>query len=341
MMNKEFLEKAKDCKSIEEIKELAEKENIELTDEELEEIAGGIMPGEDSASYTAAELTKSYFCPNCLTKLETTWNYYLTCNNCGFSESLADPNPKSLNYDEYMKCKQSEGSGACITSEAYVTLANGNQVAVKDLKGNEELLIWDFINGKQDKASILLIEKKEKSEYDVINLSFSDGSQVGVIYEHGFYDVDLCKYVYLDKNANQYIGHRFDRFGKAVELVKVEIKKEIETAYSPITYGHVCFYVHGMLSVTGGVDGMLNYFDIDSDSMKYNEKAMQADIEKYGLFTYDEFAEIVPVPKSIFNGMNCKYMKIAIGKGLVTLEKLKEYAEAYAVLFDNIELADE
>lgn len=42
-MNKAFLEKAKDCRTVEEVKALAEKENVELTDEELQEVAGGIF----------------------------------------------------------------------------------------------------------------------------------------------------------------------------------------------------------------------------------------------------------------------------------------------------------
>ncbi len=43
-MNKEFLEKIKECKTDEEVKELAERENMELTDEEAKSVAGGSRP---------------------------------------------------------------------------------------------------------------------------------------------------------------------------------------------------------------------------------------------------------------------------------------------------------
>lgn len=40
-LTNEQIEKAKNCKTAEEVKALAEKEHMELTDEELKEIAGG------------------------------------------------------------------------------------------------------------------------------------------------------------------------------------------------------------------------------------------------------------------------------------------------------------
>lgn len=56
---------------------------------------------------------------------------------------------------------------------------------------------------------ILVIDSDALKQYEVIKLTFSDGTTVDVISEHGFFDVDLNKYVYLDKYAEEYIGHRF------------------------------------------------------------------------------------------------------------------------------------
>lgn len=40
-MNKEFLEKAKGCKTPEEVRALAEQSNVELSEDELMEVVGG------------------------------------------------------------------------------------------------------------------------------------------------------------------------------------------------------------------------------------------------------------------------------------------------------------
>lgn len=90
-----------------------------------------------------------------------------------------------------------------------------------------------------------------------------------------------------------------------------------------------------MLSMPGGITGFFNIFSIDDDVMKYNEKLMKEDIDKYGLFTYEEFFELVPVPKKIFDALGGKYLKVSIGKGLITVEKLIKLAERYQVFFEN------
>lgn len=50
-----------------------------------------------------------------------------------------------------------------------------------------------------------------------------------------------------------------------------------------------------MLSMPGGIKGLFSVFEVDAETMRYDEEKMRADIEKYGLFTYEEFAELVPV----------------------------------------------
>ena len=67
--------------------------------------------------------------------------------------------------------------------------------------------------------------------------------------------------------------------------------------------------------------------------MKYDESAMAADIERYGLFTYEEFAELVPVSEEVFNAFNGRYLKVAIGKGLIDTDRLLSLAQRYAEFF--------
>lgn len=233
---------------------------------------------------------------------------------------------------------------ACITENTLITLADGSQVAVKDLTGSEELLVWNMITGTFDSAPILFIDSDPTKIYEVITLTFSDNTTMEVISEHGFFDINLNCYVYLDRNASQYIGHWFNRLeideegmfsNKSVQLVDVKIINKVEASYSPITYEHFCYYTNGLLSMPGGITGFFNIFSIDDDVMKYNEKLMKEDIDKYGLFTYEEFFELVPVPKKIFDALGGKYLKVSIGKGLITVEKLIKLAERYQVFFEN------
>ncbi len=226
----------------------------------------------------------------------------------------------------------------CIAEGTLITLADGRQVPVENLTGNESLLVWNLYTGTFDTAPILFIDKDATATYRVINLAFSDGTELKVISEHGLWDYNLNRYVYLDEDAAQYIGHWFNKqttdgnitTSTRVQLTGVTISMEETAAYSPVTYGHLCYYVNGMLSMPGGIDGLFNIFEVDAETMRYDAAAMERDIAQYGLFTYEEFTQIVNVPQEVYDAFNAQYFKVAIGKGIVTEERLKELADRYA-----------
>ena len=83
----------------------------------------------------------------------------------------------------------------------------------------------------------------------------------------------------------------------------------------------------GMFSLTWPpYEGWFDYFEI-GDDMKYDEEKMQADIEKYGLYDYSEFAEYVTYEQFIaFNG---PYLKVLVGRGVLTFEQILELIATY------------
>lgn len=235
-----------------------------------------------------------------------------------------------------------EREDACIAAGSLVTLADGSQVAVENLTGNESLLVWNMFSGTFDLAPILFIDSDPVSAYEVTELTFADGTKVKVIYEHGFFDVTLNKYVYLRNDAAQYIGHYFNkqsvdedgnRISINTQLTAVNVYTETTTAWSPVTAGHLCYYVNGMLSMPAATEGFVNTFDVDPLTMKYDEAEMAADVAQYGLFAYEEFYSLVPVPEYVFNAFNGQYLKVAIGKGLITIGQINELFVKYAEFF--------
>lgn len=118
-----------------------------------------------------------------------------------------------------------------------------------------------------------------------------------------------------------------------VRLNDVTISNERTTAYSPVTYGHLCYYVNGMLSMPGGIGGFMNIFEVDGETMTVNQSSYLADVEEYGLFTYEEFYESYQISEEIFNAFNGQYLKVAVGKGLITYEEIGRLIERYAEFF--------
>ena len=231
----------------------------------------------------------------------------------------------------------------CVAEGTLITLADGSQKAVEDLTGDELLLVWNHYTGEFDVAPIIFIEGNPLMEYEIVHLYFSDGTDIKVIYEHAFWNHTLNRYVYFSNGeGNEYIGHWFnkqttdesgDTIWEKVQLTNVLVYTEITTAWSPVTYEHLNFYVNGMLSMPVDTKGLVNIFAMDGETMQYDQEAFLADIAEYGLFTYEEFAEIYPIPEAIFNAFGGQYLKVSIGKGLIDYDTLGELIIKYSEFF--------
>lgn len=217
-------------------------------------------------------------------------------------------------YDiRYEPNKPTNASSVVIGSMEKTTHTYGNQ---SNLRANGYSLVgWHFTGWKDESGNWYAVK---------------------VISEHAFWDFDLNKYVFLRNDAYKYIGHWFNKqvderlSWEKVQLIDVQITEELTTAWSPVTYGHLCYYVNGMLSMPGATEGFINIFEVDSETLKIDESLMLSDIEKYGLFTYEEFAEIYPINEEIFEAFNGQYLKISVGKGLITMEEIGELINHYA-----------
>ena len=231
-----------------------------------------------------------------------------------------------------------DGTGSCITGDTLITLADGTQKRVDQLTGDELLLVWNLETGRYEASNIVFVDSEAEAVCEIIHLYFSNGSEVKVISEHGFFDLDLGKYVYIDAtNYSDYIGHRFVTEGdinsntwNEATLTNVVIEHKLEKAWSPVTFKQLCYYTNGVLSMPGGIEGLFNIFEVDTDTMTYDAEKMQADIETYGLFTYEDFDGIIP--EIAFEAFNGAWLKVAIGKGMLTWEDIAYLAERYMPL---------
>lgn len=234
-----------------------------------------------------------------------------------------------------------QATTSCIAAGTLITLWDGSKKKVEDLTNADVLLVFNHETGAYDYAKLLINEHQGQSYdyYSVMNLYFSDGSVLKIIKEHGFFDLDLNRYVYINENNySNYIGHKFfqtdwngsEFVGREVTLDNVAIKTEYTAIFSPVTEKHFNIFTENILSVSTELDGLLNIFEY-GENMQYDEEKMKADIEKYGLFTYEDWKDYVS--KDIYDLIPFKYYKVAIGKGYITMEHMHELIEKYFYKF--------
>ena len=220
---------------------------------------------------------------------------------------------------------------SCVAAGTEIMLADGTVKKVEDLLETDILLVYDHERGEFVACPILFIERDGWTYYDIINLKFSDGTVNRLIYEHALFDVTLGRYVYITAdNCSDFIGHEFAKAdGETITTVTLEeayMTYEYTGCFSLVTYYHLNYFIDGMFSIPGGIDGIFNMFEYD-ENLKYDEEQMRKDIETYGLYTYEDFAEYIP--EEVFNMFQTKYFKIAVGKGHITYEGILELIDIY------------
>lgn len=104
------------------------------------------------------------------------------------------------------------------------------------------------------------------------------------------------------------------------------VKLGYTRVFGPITYQHLNCFADGFLNIPGDNDPFVNIFELDT-TLKYDEELMKNDIATYGLFTYDDFKDYIS--EDIYNAYCGQYLKVAIGKGYTTFERIIELIEFY------------
>lgn len=228
--------------------------------------------------------------------------------------------------------EQSNTDPNCIAAGTLITMADGSKLPVEQVQTGDMVRVFDHENGCYTSAPVLFTEYDGDAEWNVINLEFSDGTFQKFIYEHGLFDLDLNRYVYItEENYQDFIGHRFakeETFGYSeTTLINAYTQLEFTGCYSLTTEYHLNVFVNGMFSMPGGITGLFNFFEYD-ENLAYERELMAKDIETYGLFTYEEFAPYMS--EETFNTIfPIKYLKVSVGKGLTSFEGLEYIIERY------------
>lgn len=251
--------------------------------------------------------------------------------------TMINSGSKQYSYSDFVNgtLKEASSSG-CVTPDTLITLADGTQVRVDSLKGDEMLLVWNHETGKLDKAPVAYIVDHEGiiSEREIIHLTFANGKTVKIIGEHVFFDATQNKYVSINsENADELIGHSFAALStdgttvEKVELIGVERTVEETLTYEVVSYKHLTCFTEGILSTSAFLDPLLNVFDVDVDTLAYSLEDVQKDIEAYGLYTYADFDGLIS--EEAFELYNAQYLKIAVGKGYITWNDILNLIDIY------------
>ena len=260
----------------------------------------------------------------------------LAKNSCTAQEwqayeySFRGLNGKTITSDATVKITiaADTSGGGCVTPDTLVTLANGTQKRIDQVTNDDMLLVWNFYTGEYTAVPASIIMNHGYDNVTVTTLNFADGTSIKTIGGHGFFDAATNKFVLIDEsNVAEYIGHAFikqDGNGyTTTELVSYSIDEQETEVWSILTSEYYNCVLEGMWTVTAAeVENSPEWlmpYEIAQD-MKYDEAKMQADIEQYGLYTYEDFAEYCTYDQFVAFGL--ANFKVSVGKGYITFDEI-------------------
>ena len=259
------------------------------------------------------------------------------------TEKVQYSNLSEYDYKSFKNGSLSKpSSGTCIAEGSMITLADGSKKAVEDIRRGDWVMAFDHVSGNVVYKEVALIGKTYADFYYKSVFVFDDGTELNAINEHGIYDLDLNQYVNIGhENYLDFVGHRFvsiDSQGNIGVKRLVDVVTTIESGYKYdiVTNETLTYVVEDTLSVSHEIVMIMNSF-MFGDNMTYDAYAMKADIAKYGLYTYDDFAEYCDF--ETFNKYNMAMMKVGVGKGIYTYEHLVHLLTDIA-LNDNVQIIE-
>ncbi|MBR3316271.1 MAG: hypothetical protein IKG21_00430 [Atopobiaceae bacterium] len=213
-------------------------------------------------------------------------------------------------------------SGSCLTPDTHILLADGSAKRVDELLDDDELLVWDFDAGDVSSAPITFFHRV-LGEAPVLRVTFSDGTSVGIVEEHVFFDLTAREFVAINSTDQEaaLAGHGFAKLANGrieeVRLESIRMDGTTNSYYSPVSEAHFNCFAEGMLSMSGFLKGFYNVFDLEENELRYDAAKKAADIAAVGEIPYAVFAGCGS--RVLFERNNFGWFSVSLAKGLTTL----------------------
>ena len=249
----------------------------------------------------------------------------------GTSESVSDFESTFVadgNYEFYVTLKETE---TCFAEGTSILMADGTYKNIENIVYGDEIMTWNFFTGQYESQTIAIIVDHGEDIYQILELKFSNMKTLSIIGDHGLFDYDLNKFVYIDvENYKEYLNHRFAIYENGstnlVTLVGASICEKKTHAYS-ITSAFNYNAIAGDLLTAPPPGEFYNWINM-SDKMRYDVDEFNADIEKYGLYDYSVF-EPYGISYETFVAFNGQYLKIPVEKGIFSFDYIIKLFNQY------------
>lgn len=135
----------------------------------------------------------------------------------------------------------------CLAEGTMISLWNGKKKPVEEITYNDDLLVWDFDNGKFANVKPLWIKKPTKSlSYNL--LTFSDDTTLRTVGQHRIFNKESGKFTYPLTDDTPIGTTTFNVKQQEISLVDKIVLENETNSYNIITNYHMNLFADGILT---------------------------------------------------------------------------------------------
>lgn len=135
----------------------------------------------------------------------------------------------------------------CFVSDTLITLSNGSKKKVQDITYGDELLVWDFDNGKLSSAYPLWLTKTQVANH-YHRVYLSDGTEMKLVGTVGYHRLYNMEEGCFTQSVNMTGKKTIKEDGTIIEVLGWENVEEPVEFYNLITDYHINCYAEGILT---------------------------------------------------------------------------------------------
>jgi hypothetical protein len=124
----------------------------------------------------------------------------------------------------------------CLVKGTKILCSDRSYKNIEDITYDDDILTWNFDEGKFDSAKPLWIMKPKKT-YKYNLLKFSDGSELKTISQHRIFNKEKCMFSYPMTEETPIGTTTFNSSGNYIKLISKEVVFEDVEYYNVITKG--------------------------------------------------------------------------------------------------------
>ncbi len=197
-------------------------------------------------------------------------------------------------------------TSVCLVKGTKISLSNGKTKNIENISYNDLLLVWNYETGTYTYEYPIWIENGKTTTF-YQKITFSDGTILNTVGNHGVFSKDLNAFVSVIDNDNFQIGTKVAKLDennmiKYVEVVNIEVVYEEVEYYHVVSTRYYNIFANNVLTTDGTVI-LSNLYEFGA-----NINWINRDYDKLSLYDYSLFSDIMPY--YMFKGLRVEEGKV-------------------------------